>query len=375
SARPKGQFNWASTLWHELAHSVTLGMTEHRVPRWLSEGLSVLEERRARPGWGDDVNLGFLAAYKREKLLPIDELNNGFMRPTYPQQIGISYYQASLVAELIERDFGFQAIRDILEGYRQGLATKDVFGKVLGLSLEAFDQRFESYLEERFDAQASSLRLPADDSSGMTQAPSVEELRARAAEDEFDFIAQLETGRVAFRGGDRETAEKYLERAKSLFPEFAEEGSPYLLLAEIHEERGDLERAASELQTFVGLNENHYDAHLKLAELYEKLGDAKRAAAVLESAVYIYPFEASTHRKLAELNRNLGRKSDVVLERRALLALTTDRAQGYYDLARAYEEAGDRESARRALLRSLEIAPGFKEGLALLLELSSGSER
>ncbi len=107
SARPKGQFNWASTLWHELGHAVTLGATNHKVPRWFSEGLSVLEERRARPGWGDDVSLAFLAAYKRGKLLSIGELNNGFMRPTYPQQIGISYYQASLVSELIERDFGF----------------------------------------------------------------------------------------------------------------------------------------------------------------------------------------------------------------------------------------------------------------------------
>ncbi len=52
SARPKGQFNWASTLWHELAHTVTLGATDHKVPRWLSEGLSVLEERAGPPRLG-----------------------------------------------------------------------------------------------------------------------------------------------------------------------------------------------------------------------------------------------------------------------------------------------------------------------------------
>src|SRR6185503_18134860 len=52
SAREGGEFNWGSTLWHELAHVFTLGMTAHRVPRWLSEGLSVVEERRARRTWG-----------------------------------------------------------------------------------------------------------------------------------------------------------------------------------------------------------------------------------------------------------------------------------------------------------------------------------
>jgi len=33
-ARERGEFNWGSTLWHELAHTFTLGSTENRVPRW-----------------------------------------------------------------------------------------------------------------------------------------------------------------------------------------------------------------------------------------------------------------------------------------------------------------------------------------------------
>jgi tetratricopeptide (TPR) repeat protein len=375
SARPRGQFNWASTLWHELAHTVTLGATDHKVPRWLSEGLSVLEERRARPGWGDDVSLSFLAAYQRGKLLKISELNNGFMRPTYPQQIGISYYQASLVSELIERDYGFSAIREMLASFRRGIPTDDVFRLVLKMELSEFDLAFERYLKERFEAQANSLRLPPEDPKEGVPAPAVsaEELRERAERDEFDFIAHLETGRRALEAGDAASAERHLERAKKLFPEHAESGSPYPLLAQLFEERGDIEKAASELRTFVDINEAHYDAHLKLLELYRKLGKKEDAAAILERAISIYPFDADAHRKLVALYQELGRKQDVIVERRALLALTTDRAQGLYDLSLAYYEAGDVKSAKRELLRALEIAPGFKEGLALLLKLSSGS--
>jgi tetratricopeptide (TPR) repeat protein len=375
SARPRGQFNWASTLWHELAHTVTLGATDHKVPRWFSEGLSVLEERRARPGWGDDVSLSFLAAYQRGKLLKISELNNGFMRPTYPQQIGISYYQASLVSELIERDYGFSAIREMLASFRRGVPTDDVFRLVLKMELSEFDLAFERYLKERFEAQANSLRLPPEDPKEGVPAPAVsaEELRERAERDEFDFIAHLETGRRALEAGDATSAEHHLERAKTLFPEYAESGSPYPLLAQLFEERGDIEKAASELRTFVDINEAHYDAHLKLLELYRKLGKKEDAAAILERAISIYPFDADAHRKLVALYQELGRKQDVIVERRALLALTTDRAQGLYDLSLAYYEAGDVKSAKRELLRALEIAPGFKEGLALLLKLSSGS--
>jgi tetratricopeptide (TPR) repeat protein len=298
------------------------------------------------------------------------------MRPTYPQQIGISYYQASLVSELIERDFGLSAIRDMLASYRRGLPTAEVFLQVLKMDLTEFDAAFEGYLKERFDAQANSLRLPPEEPDGEVPAPAVtaEELRARAEQDEFDFIAQLETGRLALEAGETDRAEKHLERAKSLFPEYGETGSPYPLLAQIFEERGEPERAAKELQKFVDINENHYDAHVKLFEIYQKLGKTREAASILERAIAIYPFDADSHRKLAALYQELGRKEEVVIERRALLALTTDRAQGLYELALAYYEAGDAGNAKRELLRALELAPGFKDGLALLMKLSARSE-
>ena len=50
-ARTPGEFNWEATLWHELAHVITLQMSNQRVPRWLTEGLSTFEEKRARPDW------------------------------------------------------------------------------------------------------------------------------------------------------------------------------------------------------------------------------------------------------------------------------------------------------------------------------------
>jgi hypothetical protein len=70
SARDVGEFHWGAVAWHELAHTFTLGATDNRIPRWLSEGLSVAEERRARPGWGDGPTPEFLAAYKAGGIPP-----------------------------------------------------------------------------------------------------------------------------------------------------------------------------------------------------------------------------------------------------------------------------------------------------------------
>jgi hypothetical protein len=55
-ARDPGTFNWGETLWHELAHVITLQLSNNRLPRWLSEGTSVYEERRgaADVGRGSD---------------------------------------------------------------------------------------------------------------------------------------------------------------------------------------------------------------------------------------------------------------------------------------------------------------------------------
>jgi hypothetical protein len=81
SARKRGEFNWGSTAWHELAHAFTLGASGHRVPRWFSEGLSVLEERRARAGWGAGATAEFIAAYGSGRLRSLSQLNDGFVRP------------------------------------------------------------------------------------------------------------------------------------------------------------------------------------------------------------------------------------------------------------------------------------------------------
>ena len=39
----------------------------------------------------------------------MSRMNDGFMHPAYPQQVQFSYYQASLVCELIARDYGGDA--------------------------------------------------------------------------------------------------------------------------------------------------------------------------------------------------------------------------------------------------------------------------
>jgi tetratricopeptide (TPR) repeat protein len=343
SAREAGQFNWGSTLWHELAHTVTLGATGNKLPRWLGEGLSVLEERRARPGWGDDVTVEFLRALKDGKLLPLGELNNGFVRPDGPDQVAISYYQASLIVERIEAERGFPAVLDLLSRYREGRTTAAAFQEVLDTTLEEFDRAFVAHLEERFATSLAGL-------------------------DEFEKA--LGSGVTLFRQKKLAEALPQLERARELFPELGGEASPYWFLALIHQEQGAPRQAADELSKLIAVDDRHYRAHLELAKLREELGDVAGAAAVLEQAIYIWPFEATLHERLASLHEALGDRARVVRARRALVALDpVDRPEALYQLALALLEAGDAAAARREVLRALELAPRFQRAQELLLRL------
>ena len=67
SGRKPGSFHWASTLWHEMSHVFTLTMTNHRVPRWFTEGMAVHEETAASPEWGDRLGPDEITAIKEQE--------------------------------------------------------------------------------------------------------------------------------------------------------------------------------------------------------------------------------------------------------------------------------------------------------------------
>jgi tetratricopeptide (TPR) repeat protein len=347
SARDIGQFNWGSTLWHELAHTVTMGASEHEVPRWLGEGLSVLEERRARPGWGDDLSVEFLKALRDGKLLPLAELNDGFVRPTTPDQIAISYYQASLVTEWIEAQRGFDAVLGLLHAYRDGKTTAEAFQAVLATTLEEFDKGFFAHLRERYATPLANLS---------------------------EFEKELAAGLAFVNQRNPAEAQPRLEKARDLFPEFGNDLSPYWPLATIHRDKGDTGAAVDHLAKLTAINERHYRAHLELAKLLEQRGDGQQAAATLERALYVWPFDAAVHEKLAALGAASGHHARVVRARRSLVALDpVDKPEALYQLALALAEAGDPAGARKEVLKALELAPRFQRAQELLLRLHRGA--
>ena len=374
AARPIGEFNWASVLWHELAHVFHLGLTEHEVPRWFSEGLAVHEQRQAREGWGHQAGPGFLMRYREGLLLPVSELNSGFVQPSYPEQVVDSYLQASLVFDFIESRWGLQVIRDMLRGYRDGRATPELMESLLRISMDDLDRDFEEYFQQRFAVALEALEPPVS-SPGIPQNPeTIEDWTRVVRENPNNFPARLALGISLLQEERLEEAEEHLRAALRLFPEYGGGDSPYWFLAQLHQERGQKEQAAAALTRLTALNESHYEALLQLAELRTELGDTAGAAEAMDAAVLIYPYEIELHDRLAQAHEARGDAAGAVRERRAIVALApADLAGAYYKLALAYMTAGEPAQARRSVLRALEIAPNFEAGLELLLDLRGGA--
>jgi tetratricopeptide (TPR) repeat protein len=344
SARPPNEFNWGSTLWHEFTHVITLQMTDHKIPRWFSEGLSVAEERKGFPGWGDDLKPPFLAAIKAKKFLPIADLNNGFIHPTYPEQVIISYYQASLVSDFIEDKWGFPAIRKMLLGYKAGHGTAQVFKEVLNVSLPEFDTEFTKWVD------------------------------ARVAKIDMDAYTKLVAeGEQAIAAGDADKGIASLTKAIEMYPEQYEGHNPYETLAQAYLKKGDKKAAADTLKKLLMWSETSFNSNVTLAKLLEEAGDRPGAITALEGAMYIQPLTTAgmdAHRKLGALLLAQKRFAEAAREFQTLLALNApDRAGAYYNLAEANFGDGKLEEAKKYVFESLTIAPSYEPAQELLLKL------
>ncbi|HSE17339.1 MAG TPA: tetratricopeptide repeat protein, partial [Pyrinomonadaceae bacterium] len=251
SAREAGEFNWGSTLWHEYTHVITLQMTDFRIPRWFSEGLSVYEERRARPGWGDDWNPLFVRAFTERRWFKMADLDAGFQRPKTPQDVPIAYFQASQVCEFIAERYGFDAILRMLAMYRDKARTPDVLLQVLKLSESDFDREFAAYIE----AKVKPLQQALSTQSNVVASLSKEEV-LKLLETRDTFALRIRAAELLAADGDTQGAVTHYIRALGLFPYVTGAGNPYESLAKLLEQKGDRAQAAKALDSLVKNDEN-----------------------------------------------------------------------------------------------------------------------
>ena len=343
SGRTPGSFHWGTTLWHEIAHVITLEATNHLVPRWFSEGISVYEEWAVDESWGDRISPDVVEALKKDKFLPVAELDSGFIRPQYPKQIPVSYFQSGLVCKFIAEKWGFSKLVELLDGFGQGKSTADNIAVVIELSSEQFDEQFAAYVKDRYGDLVEKF-------------PEWRKLLKKALE--------------AARAKNWDEVIEPAMTARDIYPEYVEGGNAYTLLADAYLEKGDEPAAVEQLQRYQKAGGRSPSRIKKLATLLNDMHRRPEAISALDGLLYIAPGDEELHSRLGEWLLAEERYEDALQQFETVLAIgAIDPASAHFHLARAYHKMEDREKTRRHLLLALEAAPSYRPAQKLLLEL------
>lgn len=392
-------FMWEATAWHEYTHVLTLGVSNHRVPRWLTEGFSVYEEKVRDPSWERGMDRELFDAFHNQDIPPVHLLNRLFRGP----RILFGYYQGGLIVEWIQKHHGFDKALDLLRAFGEDLDTEEAFQKALGMASRDFDKQFLDWVQReklrgmrlvkradeagmqrlmvkaRQDASNLQARIdlawaclqrdnPVDAGRYLAEVLRVDpehgqallvraELLRRRKENEAaldcwkrgfasgadDFDSRIAYGRALLAAEDVDGAIDQWQRAKACWPACTEgDSAPELLLARVYRDRGDRTQAQMEMKAYCRRSARAFTPRYTLAEFEKESGNRTEEARFLVECNRIDPFHRELHVRLGEAYEELGKLAPAALE---------------YEVAAAVSPAFDRRYLARGATRPAVDAP------------------
>lgn len=343
SGRKPGDFNWGATIWHEMSHVFILTATNYRVPRWFTEGLAVHEEGQVYPEWANRLTPEVVAAIRDKKLLPVTQMDQGFIFPKYPDQVLVSYWQGGTICDYIAEKWGNDALLGMVKSFAALKSTPEAIQANLHVSPDEFNKDYVAWVDQHVGSTVANFDKWREHLKSLAK-------MVDAKQDDAVIAAAPEIIK--------------------LYPQYVEDANAYEFLASAKLHKGDKQGAMDTLQAYAKAGGESPSALQGLASLQEELGHRKDAMTTLESINYIYPEDENLHRRLGELMLAQGAPNASVREFNAVLAMKPlDSASANFDVAKAYLASGDKAKAEESVLAALEVAPGFKPAQKLLLEI------
>jgi tetratricopeptide (TPR) repeat protein len=423
NALPPGTFSWARTFHHELAHTMTLGLSKGRVPRWLTEGLSTFEEAEFEPSWTRGMDRELFDAYHTNDLLGVLEFDAAFTTP----RIIFAYYQGGLEAAYLARTFGLDKVIQALRLFGEDLAHEDVFKRAFGATAAEIDEgfrkdvaariapmkmqpRYRAEIRERMEAAwkkgpVDALLVPlawarfqakklADAEALLAEAqkrgiadPRLLLLEARIAEQmgrtdraesllreiekaglrDFDLAFDLAL-RAEKAGRPEEAMEKY-RLATECFPTNPDKKGPRVALARLLRGGGRTAEAIALLEEHLRHSPEDLESRRAVIEAKRASDDRQGALAHLDQYVLVHPLDDEIHLMRAGILLDLGRHEDALLAAECAgetAGTPAAKAAAGVAAARALIGLGRKEDARMRLEEALRAAPQHAAARELL---------
>ncbi|MCX5746838.1 MAG: tetratricopeptide repeat protein [Proteobacteria bacterium] len=286
-----GDINWGMVMWHELGHVFAIQLSNSRVPRWFTEGLSEYETLIANPSWRRENDADLYNAMANGTLPSIGALNSEFMQPDQ-NAVVVAYFQSAVTIEYLVNTYGFPKIVDALKMFGKGKESAEVLQVITGKPIATLDAEFRKYLEIRLAAYKGTFSLPKRGFDDLTKL----EIAADAAP--RDALAKANIALGALYAGDAERATAAVTAALALDPR---QPIARYVAAEIAMHTDEAPKAKA---LYVGLaadGHDSYDIRVRLAQIAGADNDTAEMEKQLCAAKKLDPEKSYPYEELAKL--------------------------------------------------------------------------
>jgi tetratricopeptide (TPR) repeat protein len=352
-------FNWARVLRHEVVHIFNLAQTNFLVPHWFTEGLAVNNEGFPRPPIWNELLLERVP----ERMLTLDNVDLGFIRPRNRGEWHLAYCQSQLYVQFLEKEFGPAVIGKMLAAFARGLGTAEALQEVCKVDKAAFEKRYRAHVE----GVVRSLRGKKANQKPRT----LKQLQAEYKKDpgNAEVCAELALRTLP---RNRVQARKYAEQARERNKSHPK---ACYVLARLARLAGDVKEETRLLE--MGLNKEAPEPLVlrALAKLYYDEKEFKKAAEVCELGRKVEPFDSGWLQHLARIYAQTGEKGKQIAVLKDLVPTDADDFDRRARLARLLLEGKRYAEAERYARQALEIDIRSKEARAVLYKALEGQKK
>jgi tetratricopeptide (TPR) repeat protein len=395
-------FNWARVVHHEVTHLFNLEQTAFRVPHWYTEGLAVINEGYPRPQEWNELLLERVPA---GKLMNLDDIDLGFIRPRGPDEWQLAYCQSQLYVQYMTEKYGPQTVGDLLDAYHDGLDTDAAIARVCKLDKAAFERGYRAYLNKVVQGihgkppakqmKFTELRTAYEkdpentDVAALLAEQYLERERSAEARKLADAVlsrrnnqplASYVKARLLDRAGDNDGAAKLLEAVADANPpepkvleflgevysrtakfdkavqiyELARKSEPYeskwlKLLTGVYAKSGDKDKLIDTLKRLAPTDADDVASRKRLAKLLVAAKRYPEAEAYAKEALEIDVLDAGVHTLLGDALLGQGKLHEAADTYRTALELQPADDDARLKLVQAYVDGGDRKAAKQEL--------------------------
>jgi predicted Zn-dependent protease len=362
------------------------------------------------------------------KLLNLDTINLGFIRPKEPEDRQLAYCQAQLYARYMLKRFGPDSLIKMLDAYRKGLTTDRAIASCFGVEKADFEKEYLTYLDEVIKTIRTRVNEEAPVKFSqlermVKEKPDDADLNARMAYEHFarrDYkearpfadkalklkahhpLASYVKARLLVTIGDADAALEvlkpaldparpnervidllaelemkagHLDEAERLY-ELARKDDPYHTkwiagLARVHLRQEDEGKFLGDLVKLADNDADDLAVRQALAERLLKAGHADQAEKWATECLYIQVYDPANHVSLADALAAQDKFAAAIEEYQTALTLKPKKPNDLkVRLARAQAGLGKSAEAKATLDAILEADPDHPEAKALREELA-----